>query len=413
MQFFTSPEDLKSWVKAQKNPDLAANKIIESMGGKNEQDVVDTCRAICTDKNEKVVDNASKVLYGVLANNKLTELNKSSGDNKMKKVAQAVMREDSLYGNMPMRVCPKLPYSVGKRLISTYNCRHYCIDSFTLDDDPSRVYCAEALWRNNIMDKFSREWRQDDGQLVGGYINERFQVTHNSSGNPMELSRDERTRKPRPHQYSTERRLSEGRDEETYDLMTASNKKMVKLASITPKDDKIYTIYNDIVEMKDAGLTDEDIISKVSEHYGISIFSTVKLHSMAMKQMARHSDTTYTFTKEAAIPFPEKTTMVTKTDMQVTSLKDGKPVMLKMETPVVLVSNKPDNQVFQIVDGQDAGKQFKVENANIDQNLGLTEEIDIQSSADEAGLNEEPNQPTQTTPPTEKTQEFPVEEKLV
>jgi len=405
MQFFTSPEDLRGWIRIQESPDLAATKIIDLLDGHNEQDVVDTCRSIFTEKDDKVVDNASKILFGVLAKNNITELKiESSGDNKMKKEAQ-MMRQDSVYGNMPMRVCPKLPYSVGKRLISTYNCRHYCIDSFTLDDDPQRVYCAEALWRNNIMDKFSREWRQDDGQLVGGYINERFQVTHNNAGNPMELARDERTRKPRPHQYSTERRLSEGRGEETSDLIVANNTKMVKLASIdtSKNDDKIYTVFNDIVEMKEAGLTDEDIIMKVSEHYNMSIVSTARLHNMATKQMERHSNTVYSFTKEA-VTIPERSTMISKVDTPVTSL-DGQSILLKMETPVVMVSNQPGNQVFQIVDGQDAGKQFKIQNpSDIDRNFGLTEELDIQTAADETGLNEN----TQNQP---SSNEFPIEKK--
>ena len=228
MDFFTSPQDLKGWVKSQESGDSAAQKIIELIGPQEEQDIVETCRAIY----EQEDNNASEVLFEVLAKHNLTQIKEGDMKGKMRREADSGIQRGQapLYQSMPLRVCPKLPYSAGKRVISTWNCREHCLDSIVLDDDPLRVYCAEALWRRHVMDKFSREFKDKEGKWVGGYINERFQVFHDDGGNQMELANEERTRKPRPHQYSIERRLSEGRGEETYDL-TAASQKLVKVFS--------------------------------------------------------------------------------------------------------------------------------------------------------------------------------------
>lgn len=298
MKFFLSPEDLTGWVRIQESPDQAANKIMDLIGRNKEQDVVDTCRTIYNGKQD-MVDNASKILYGVLASHNLVQVKEGKMNNKLTKEAQ-MMRQDSVYGNMDMKVCPKLPYSVGKRLISTYNCRHYCLDSITLDDNPNRVYCAEALWRQHVMDKFAREWKNEDGKWVGGYINERFQVYHEDGGNNMQLANGERTRKPRPHQYSTERRLSEGRGEKTTDL-TASTNKIIKLAGSNNniQKDVTYQIFDDVLEMKESGINDEEIITKISEHYGLPIQKIASIYNSAIKQKTRYSGTVYSMIKKA------------------------------------------------------------------------------------------------------------------
>ena len=219
MKFFTSSNDLKNWVKSFKSADEASLNILEAVGKNEEQDIVQICRSI--------FDNNSNadILFGILGKHNIV-----SGGNmkdKMIKEAQIIGRDAPLYANMDFKVCPKLPFSVGKRMISTYNCRNQCLDSLVFDDDPNRVYCAEALWRRHVMDKFSREFKDKDGKWVGGYINERFQIFRDDGGNNMELAHGERTRKPRPHQYSTERRLEEGRGVKTTDL-TASNNQFVK-----------------------------------------------------------------------------------------------------------------------------------------------------------------------------------------
>lgn len=398
MDFFTSPKDLQGWVKSHETADEAAKELIGIIGNEEQQDVVDTCRAIFEQKD----DNASEVLFEVLARHNLTQIKEGNMNNKMIKEADSGIQRGQapLYQSMPLRVCPKLPYSAGKRVISTWNCREHCLDSICLDDDPLRVYCAEALWRRHVMDKFSREFKNKEGKWVGGYINERFQVFHDDGGNQMELANDERTRKPRPHQYSTERMLSEGRGEETYDI-TASSSQMVKVASkveTTEDDDQVYQIFDDIVEMKEAGLTDEDIIYRVSEHYDKSIHAIASLHKVAMKQLNRHNGIVYAkdnakMHKKAQMGIPEKSTLVTKREISVTSLADGQQRTLKMETPVVMVSGSDNGSIFEIVDGPDAGQQFNL-GGDMDMNdcFGVLEDISqgmIQDAAEEMGLNEQ------------------------
>jgi hypothetical protein len=292
MQFFTSPKDLKNWVKAQKTPDQAAINLISIIGKNEEQDIVDTCRTIFREEN----DIAANVLFGILAKHNITQTREGNMKDKIIKEAQ-MMRQDSVYGNMDMRICPKLPFSQGKRLISTYNCRHYCLDSLVFDDDPNKVYCAETLWRRHVMDKFAREFKDKDGNWVGGYINERFQVCRDDGGNNMQLAHGERTRMPRPHQYSTERRLEEGRGEKTVDLTAFNNTKMVKLASVDQERDETYQIFDDMIEMKEAGLSDEDILYKTAEHYNRSILSIASIYQKASQMLSRNNGVVYSCSK--------------------------------------------------------------------------------------------------------------------
>ena len=122
--------------------------------------------------------------------------------------------------DLPMKICPKLPRSTG-RLVSTLHCRERCLDSLVLDDDPTRVICAQALWLGNVMDKYSQEQIDPKtGSYIGGYIADRFHVIPEAGtpanpdvprhhGNRLNLAPHERTRQPRPHEWSTERRLRE------------------------------------------------------------------------------------------------------------------------------------------------------------------------------------------------------------
>jgi len=251
-KFFTSPGDLADWVIGAGSPEKAIDRISNLPGVEagRQLDIDETVRRIFSRADAA---NAAEVLNGILAAAGITEeavkaaeakadkaqaidaLRKSSvitaeEHGRMIKEAQ-IMRQPGEYP-MPLRFCPKLPkQSAGNGLISTYNCRHYCLDSIVFDDDPERVYCAEVLWRRHVMDKFSREWKdRKTGRWVGGYINDRFHVFPTAGtpankdvdpmgGNQMSLKPDERTRIPRPHQWSTERRLQEQREPESgYDL---------------------------------------------------------------------------------------------------------------------------------------------------------------------------------------------------
>jgi len=401
MQFFTSPEDLKSWIKSFKTPDEAALNIEGVIGNDQELDVIQSCRSIFKDNDI----NAANVLFNILSKHNITQIRegKSKMKNKLTKEAQ-MMRQDSVYGDMDLKVCPKLPFSVGKRLISTYNCRHYCLDSMVFDDDPNRIYCAEALWRRHVMDKFSREFKDKDGKWVGGYINERFQVYNDDGGNNMQLANGERTRKPRPHQYSTERRLEEARGEKLTDL-TASSNQFVKLASTEVKNEdeysqETYEIFDDIIEMKEAGLSDEDILMKVSEHYEKSITHVAGVLKMATKMLDSHNGKIYShdntkMLKEAQVQMPEKTTLVSRKEVAITTIEDGQKTTLKVETPVVIISNKNNENILQIVDGPNVGQTFKLNNpSDLNSSFENIEDLkngQIQDAADELGLNEPGN----------------------
>jgi len=80
----------------------------------------------------------------------------------------------------------------------------------TLDDVWNIDY--EAIWRGNIMDKYSRPYRDKDGNWVGGYVQKRFEVDKwIPEANNMQLKPGQR-RKPRLPEYGvTEARLQANR----------------------------------------------------------------------------------------------------------------------------------------------------------------------------------------------------------
>lgn len=110
-------------------------------------------------------------------------------------------QEYTLYGPTEKRICPKLRgkgggYQGSGDVVSEYICRHHCLDGIVIDDN--KTVCGEALWRANVMDKFSRDYVDEDGRPVGGYIEKRFEVNHNvPEENRMRLRPGE-TRRDRP-----------------------------------------------------------------------------------------------------------------------------------------------------------------------------------------------------------------------
>ena len=264
MRFFRDPQDLLSWVQTHGSKKAASILVnLPKVGNKYLTDVVETTKRMA-DNNDH---NAAHVLYAILQQSNIVEADLHTVENNIEQVNAAnellthkiiakdehaqlvkqaqIMRQPGQY-DMPLRICPKLPWSVGKKLISTYNCRHYCLDGVVLDDDPTRVYCGELLWRRHVADKFSSDFQdRKTGKLIGGYINDRFfkfpdagtpgnPDVARDGGNPMMLKPGERTRTPRPHQWSIERRMQEMREKNsTQDHTlgkTASNQQSVKTA---------------------------------------------------------------------------------------------------------------------------------------------------------------------------------------
>jgi len=70
----------------------------------------------------------------------------------------------------------------------------------------------ETIWRENIMDKYSRPYKDKDGHWVGGYLNKRFEI---DSANPdtvnMALKPGELRKPILPEYGNTESRLQEAR----------------------------------------------------------------------------------------------------------------------------------------------------------------------------------------------------------
>jgi len=439
MDFFTSPKDLQEWVKVQPSSQNAAMTIkdmvgivsdaADSISSNYEQDISDTCREIYDNNDE----NASKILFGILASHNLVTLKTSSNKDVMKKEAQ-IMRQPGQY-QMPLRVCPKLPFSVGKRLISTYNCRHYCLDGIALDDDPERIYCGEALWRRHVMDKFSREFKDANGKWVGGYINSRFHVFPDAGtpanpdvprdgGNKMELAHGERTRLPRPHQYSIERRLSEARGEETFDITPTgfSSNKNIKTASIIDDEKEIAEMFSDMIDMKESGLSDEDIVYHTANHYGKSIQFVFSVFKSAMKKMASNGGIIYTYSAVAKDGSMSKIAQASIlqpginliTNQSVEAISEGKTISVASGTPVVMVSQSSSNPEFEIVDGLDAGKRFKL--ANLSEASFVFTPVpdgeDIKQDAENLGLVDSADNLTGKAPVSnpKDSDDFPVEE---
>jgi len=126
----------------------------------------------------------------------------------LKKFTKTAVRMSEPYilnGPDEKRWCPKI-----RNVISDYVCRWHCLDGLALDD--YRIICAETLFRQNVIDKFSREYRDKDGNYVGGYFNKRFEVHYDTAGNSYQLKPGQRRRPISPDEWSYEKRLSNMRD---------------------------------------------------------------------------------------------------------------------------------------------------------------------------------------------------------
>jgi len=81
-EYFHNPDDLRAWVRSKDSYDVAAQELMQMIGGdkemsnipNDEQDIVETCQAIY----EKEDNNASEVLFGVLAKHNITKLTKQA-----------------------------------------------------------------------------------------------------------------------------------------------------------------------------------------------------------------------------------------------------------------------------------------------------------------------------------------------
>ncbi len=144
--------------------------------------------------------------------------NKTASCTMTKTAADQFGQHYVLYGPSEKRICPKLRGKGGGQtgsgdVVSEYICRHHCLDGIVIDDN--KTICGEALWRAHSMDKYSREYVNADGDIVGGYLNKRFEINRNvPEENKMRLKPGE-IRKPRPaSQGNLEARMQDMRNKE-------------------------------------------------------------------------------------------------------------------------------------------------------------------------------------------------------
>jgi hypothetical protein len=118
-----------------------------------------------------------------------------------------------MHGEDQTRICPKV-----RDLVSTHICRYHCLDGMTIDD--AETVCGEAIWRQSVADKFSRDYKDEDGKWRDGYIRGRFHTEQSTEGNDYQLKPGQRGRPIKENAWSTEKRLQEmlkaERDERGY-----------------------------------------------------------------------------------------------------------------------------------------------------------------------------------------------------
>jgi hypothetical protein len=91
----------------------------------------------------------------------------------------------------------------------------------------------EAFWRGNIMDKYHRPYRDEDGNWVGGYIEKRFEVDRWQPEENTYMLKPGELRKPRPAELGNmEARLEtyRGNEDKVFNWTKASSEKVTKTA---------------------------------------------------------------------------------------------------------------------------------------------------------------------------------------
>jgi len=128
-----------------------------------------------------------------------------------------------------------------------------------------------------VSQKERLEWYEngspdEDERLV--HKRKNIETSYDDGGNPMWTNESHRTSKPRPHQYSIERRLQEARDPgSTYDITSD--------ASIENATAKAFTMISPIVQ---AGRSlDNSEVVKISSSTGVPVQNIMSLETIAQK----------------------------------------------------------------------------------------------------------------------------------
>lgn len=414
--YFDSPKTLARWVLNNSSVSVAVERLLSSLGknaNNHEEDVTECCERILNGDTD-----AANLLFEILSKYEITNLNKESKmkDRQVKKAQSA--RSRNKWNRVLEGFNEGTPWRMARD--EMYDFTHYYQDAITFDENPDRVYSGEALWRMHIMDKFSADYKDKDGKLVGGYINDRFHVfptagtpanpdVPRDGGNPMGLANGERTKKPREHEWNYERRLEKQRGNELQSIeATASSfDRRIKVASTLPEErheDKCYNIFRDCIDMREAGFEYEDMITKISNHYGVSLLNVAQIDRQAKKLKQRHSDVGYEFevkssskkkiAKAQSTQTGESAFQVVK-DVNVFNPMTNQVVTLEPNSFVVL---RPNSDVIegQVVSGENAGLIFQLNDLDttgfVEQAMPMSEINESYDDVEEIGLTEEPQQ---------------------
>jgi len=125
----------------------------------------------------------------------------------LKKTAQHKSLDNAiLYGPGETRIDPFLHQPVSDWHIVERN------KGFGLVVDDIWNIDYETIWRENIMDKYSRPYKDKEGNWVGGYLNKRFEIDRNiPEANNMQLKPGQLRKPILPEYGNTESRLQAAR----------------------------------------------------------------------------------------------------------------------------------------------------------------------------------------------------------
>jgi hypothetical protein len=420
-EYFQNPKDLEAWVRSRGSAEEAAQelmKMIETVPDMSEipddeQDIHDSCQAILEQGENS---NASEILFGVLAKHDITKLTKQA--TAMKKESSDPRQRNewtrssrNKWNRVVDAYNENTPWRVGRD--KYYDFTHYATDEIRFDEDPHHIYSGESIWRTYVMDKFYRDYKDNDGKVVGGYINDRFHVfptagtpanpdAPRDGGNQMELADGERTRKPRPHQYSTERRLEEARDNKADSITVAADsfEKVVKVASNKnlkeAEQDRIYHIFKDTIEMREAGVEYETMVDSICDHYRASVMGVAQIDQVAQRLVSKHAGIGYEAVVKKAETLQEMLEHAGTSNIKVTDQNGAYGVLsgdanqqIYLDPGAMFVNVPNVTNVFEIVDHPVNANLVgsRVSFANMDFEVAST--TPIQDVATEIGLNED------------------------
>lgn len=137
---------------------------------------------------------------------KITKKNKNNAFNLTKTAQHKTLDNAILWGPGETRIDPFLHQPVSDWHIVERN------KGFGLVVDDIWNIDYETIWRENVMDKYSRPYKNKEGEWVGGYLNKRFETDRNiPETSNMQLKPGQLRRPILPEYGNTESRLQAAR----------------------------------------------------------------------------------------------------------------------------------------------------------------------------------------------------------